>query len=809
MFKIASVIVDNTAKEVDREFDYLIPSQYAEIIKVGMRVIVPFGGTNKYIEGYILNFKKESDYPVQKLKSIQDIVDKEPFFSIDIIELAYFLREKYNCTLSEALKTIMPSGVSVKENIFIRLVENVEHPESRGYEQIIQALSANKYINLNQLNKMLGFKVSRAQIFKMDSLGIIEVKREMKQNTNVKTIEIYSIGDIEKCNNFIGNHSPRLRRQAEILENLIENRDNALTMNEMCEKYKCTRNVVKALEEKELLVKYNKELYRNPFSKQYSYDRVELTYDQENSIENIVENYKLGKNITLIHGVTGCGKTEIYLNLVEKFMVDEHGSIVLVPEIALTPQTVERFRGRFGDTVAVIHSKLSDGERFDQWRRIRNGEVKVVVGARSAVLAPVKNLKLIVIDEEHEYSYKSEVTPKYQTREVAEFRIKQNNGLLVLGSATPSVESYHKALNNEYNLVYISKRIGKRELPEVKIVDMKDEILNGNKSMFSRELYSEIKENLDKQQQTILFLNRRGYSTFVSCRACGYVCKCNHCDVSLTYHIMNNKLSCHYCGSEASVPSTCPKCGSKYIKYFGSGTEKIESEIKKYFPSSRILRMDMDTTRKKGEHERIYNEFKSHKADILIGTQMVTKGMDFPGVTLVGVISADTTLNLPDFRSSERTFQLLTQVSGRAGRGLNPGRVVVQTYDPDNYSITFSKKHDYISFFNQEISIRRALNNPPFTDILYILFISDNEEELIKKCMFVKEELKNIEKVNGIEALGPSPCHISKIKNSYRWHMIFKGDVEKYRGMISNILFDKLNNTNVSFSIDINPYNMF
>lgn len=807
MYKIAEIIIDNTAREVDRQFDYIIPLEYEELLKIGMRVVVPFGGGNKYIEGYILGIKSESDYPLEKLKSIQDVVDEDVFLSEEMISLAFFIKKKYSCTLSEAIKTVLPSGVNVKENIFIKLRDGASIDKLQSIKEIGELLSK-KYININQLKNYGISKFSRAQIFKLYKQGIIEVKREMKQGINIKVIEYYTPGDITKCKEFIESHPAKLKRQAEILKCIVECEDEDLTINSICEKFKCTRGVIKALYDKGLIIKRDKEIYRNPFSSEYTYDKLKLTLEQQQAVNTILNNFNNGKRITLVHGVTGCGKTEIYLHLVEKFIDRNYGAIILVPEIALTPQTVERFKGRFGETVAVIHSKLSDGERYDEWRKIKDGKVKVVVGARSAVLTPINNLKLIVIDEEHEYSYKSEVTPKYLTREVAEFRVKENKGLLILGSATPSIESYHKALNGEYGLVQIAKRIGTRKLPDVKIVDMKEEILNGNKTMFSKDLYKAIKDNLEKKEQTILFLNRRGYSTFVSCRSCGYVCKCNNCDVSLTYHIINNRLSCHYCGCESSVPVLCPKCGSKYIKYFGSGTEKIEHEIKRYFPAARILRMDMDTTRKKGEHEKIYNKFKSNSADILIGTQMITKGMDFPGVTLVGVISADTTLNLPDFRSSERTFQLLTQVSGRAGRGVSPGRVIIQTYDPEHYSIALSSQHDYTSFYNHEINIRKVLNNPPFTDILYILFSSEKEEELIKSCMNSRETIEKLLKGN-VEVLGPSPCHVSKIKNNYRWHMILKGDVVSYRDSINNALYNLLGSTAVSYGLDINPYNMF
>ena len=641
----------------------------------------------------------------------------------------------------------------------------------------------------------------------MENAGIIEIKKEMQQDTKAKTEFVYKPSDFEKCTEFIKNAGKREKNQAQVLKEII-NAGKEMTAKVLLGVCGCSDYTLKALLKKELLIKKEVELYRNPVSCNMHYDKFDLTQDQINAIDKILDGYKKGLNVSLIEGVTGCGKTEIYLNLVEKFISENKEAIVLVPEISLTPQTVERFKGRFGDVVAVFHSRLSKGERYDEWRRIQKGEVKVVVGARSAIFAPLKNLKLIIIDEEHEYSYKSETSPRYLTREVAEFLVNQNSGLLVMGSATPSIESYYEAENGRINLVHIGKRVDDRKLPAVKIIDMRDELKNGNKSMFSQDLYNAISENLEKKEQTLLFLNRRGFSTFVSCRSCGYVMKCKNCDVTLTYHANINKLKCHYCGNQIEVPTVCPKCGSKYIKYFGAGTEKIENEVKRLFNNARVLRMDMDTTRKKGDHEKIYNAFKEHKADILIGTQMISKGMDFKDVTLVGVIAADTSLNLPDFRSAERTFQLITQVSGRAGRGDLKGKVIVQTYEPDHYSIQLAKMQDYKAFYKKEIEIRKLLNNPPFTDILYILFTSDKEESIIETCNTVKFDLEKISKENNTEILGPVPCCLSKIKNTYRWHVIFKGNVREMVPSVDKILYKKCITHKVNYSIDINPYNM-
>ncbi|TDT61642.1 primosomal protein N' [Fonticella tunisiensis] len=807
MFKIASIIINNSAKEMDREFDYIIPDELEELIRSGMRVIVPFGSSNKYTEGYVMKIKQGTELTHYKLKKIIDVADKDVILTEELIELAYFIKNKYYCTMWDAIQTIVPAGISLKENIYIKLKAPLSIKIPDKYNEILSCIDDKKYVDISVIEKNFNKKLKRSIIFNMEREGIIELKRKMDQKVKEKTLDIYVPLEVEKCNEFIQNPPPRYRKQAEILKQIIDNKDEH-TITELCRKYKCTPGVIKGLEGKGLLVKIKKEIYREPVKDEHVYPKVELTLDQKKALTAIIEGYKNGINTFLLHGVTGCGKTEIYLNLVEKFLKHGYGAIVLVPEIALTPQTVERFKGRFGEVVAVLHSRLSNGERFDEWRKIKSGEVKVVVGARSAVFAPVNNLKLIIIDEEHEYSYKSEMTPKYHTREIAEFRIKQNQGLLILGSATPSFESYYNAKSGAYGLVEITRRVDNKNLPEVRIVDMREELKAGNRSIFSVELFDSIKENLNRGHQTILFLNRRGYSTFVSCRACGYVSKCPHCDVSLTYHSSNNKLICHYCGFESKMHQVCPNCESKYIKYFGTGTERIESEIKKYFPNARVLRMDMDTTRKKGEHERIYNEFKNNNADILVGTQMISKGMDFKNVTLVGILAADMILNLPDFRSSERTFQLITQVSGRAGRGDKAGRVIVQTYDPEHYSIIYASKHDYVNFYNREIQIRKMLNHPPFTDILYVLLTSPKEDELIKACMELKDEFRYLYGRKDIEILGPVPNHISKIKNNYRWHIIFKGEIHKYYEIINETASKKLAGTSINFSFDVNPYSM-
>lgn len=557
------------------------------------------------------------------------------------------------------------------------------------------------------------------------------------------------------------------------------------------------------LNESEVLVnRYNDRQYEE-------YKEKILNNFQQYALEKIINTEK---SISLIHGITGSGKTEIYMHLVSYMLKENKDCIILVPEIALTPQMVERFKGRFGKNITVFHSKLSDGEKFDEWLRVRKGEVKVAIGARSAIFLPFNNLGLIVIDEEHESTYKSDITPKYDTREIAYMKSQIQGCKVVLGSATPSIETYYKALNKEIELITINKRADGANLPDIKVIDMRQELLNNNRSIFSKELYSLMKESLSKKEQIILFINRRGYSTFVSCRQCGYVFKCDNCDISLTYHLKNNYLCCHYCGKKIKAPKICPKCGSKYVKYFGIGTEKIEKEIKKYFPSANVLRMDFDTTRSKDSYEIIYNKFKNEEADILIGTQMLAKGLDFKNVTLVGIIAADLSLNLPDYRACERTFQLITQVSGRAGRGKKTGKVIVQTYNPENYSIKFAANNNYSGFYNKEIKLRYSMMYPPYCDIFSIKMSSLYEDLLIKNIQNVGIHLKHFFKnSDNINILGPCPCVISKIKNNYRWQIILKGDIDiNLARKVKDIIYECIKNdfNVIKVNLDINPNNI-
>ena len=545
---------------------------------------------------------------------------------------------------------------------------------------------------------------------------------------------------------------------------------------------------------------------------------LELT-DEQQDIMNQINVEEFGEY--LIHGVTGSGKTEIYLQLIEKVINCGKTAIVLVPEISLTPQITDRFLARFGRIIAILHSKLSQGERYDEWKRIQKGEAKIVIGARSALFAPLQNIGIIIIDEEHDASYKSETTPKYDAREVAQKIAIANNAVLIYGSATPDVRTYYKATHNinkdnnleitcskdrNIKLLKLKNRISKNGLPDIKIVDLREELATGNKTVFSRLLYQEIKKNLENKEQIILFLNRRGYSTFVMCRDCGYVVKCDTCDVSMTYHVTKNKLLCHYCGKEKQNVMICPECGGNNIRYFGTGTQRIEADIHKYFPEASVIRMDVDTTTTKNAHEIILNKFKNEKIDILLGTQMITKGHDFENITLVGVLAADASINIGDYRANERTYQLLTQVAGRAGRGDKKGRAIIQTYMPDEFSIVTAQKQVYEDFYINEINVREKLNFPPFCDIIVAVIIGTDEKAVISDS----EQFYNIFK-DYFETYKPVPAPISKINDNYRWRILIKAKVtdeviERINFCLDN--FEIIKNKDNKLNFDINPNNM-
>jgi primosomal protein N' (replication factor Y) len=729
VIKYAGVIINNESSNVDKAFTYKIPEPMVDLVKLGLRVKVPFGRGNRIIDGFIIELFDNCEN-INNLKEISEICDDFTVIREQDIKLINIMREKYMCTYLDCIKLIMPTGIT------------------RGMK--------------HKMTKVVSIKNSLTE------------KYDKEPYRSIFTI--------------------------------VENNNCKYTKNEISKKFNISISSINTLVKHEFLDynikvvdRYNERIYDR-------YEEKKLNIDQYEAINKIMTDKN---NKFLIHGVTGSGKTEIYMKLVSMIIAEGKEAIMLVPEIALTPQMLERFKGRFGKNIAVFHSRLSDGERYDEWLRVKSGKVKVAVGARSALFLPFKNLGIIIIDEEHELSYKSDVTPKYNAIDVAIIKSEIEKCKLVLGSATPSIETYYKCKNGDIQLIEINNRADGAELPAVNIVDMREELLSNNRSMFSRELKESISTALERKEQIILFLNRRGHSTFVSCRKCGYVFKCDHCDIALTYHSDSKKLICHYCGDVRSLPSTCPQCKSHYVKYFGVGTEKIEGEVWKEFPNAKTLRMDYDTTRSKNSYENIYNIFKNGEADILIGTQMVAKGLDFKNVTLVGVIAADLSLNLPDYRANERTFQLINQVSGRAGRGSKKGKVIIQTYNPTSSSIIAASKNDYLGFYKEELQMRYLMDYPPFKKILLINLSSKYENLLIKNIQNVALLLKNmLQKNSNINILGPCPCSISKIKEMYRWQIIIKGDFDnKYACNIKKIVYDsiKTDYNNIRVSMDINP----
>jgi len=723
----AGIIINSSTAALDKAFTYAVPDKIMNEVKIGCRVMVPFGKGNRRTEGFVVSLPESAQGEV---KEIYGLCDETPLFTEQDLLLIEGMREKYLCTYIECIKVLIPSGITKgikmkKENLVFTGGALSGRYDKEPYRCIWSVVEANngKY-NKNRLSEEFGMSLS-------------------------------SVTSMIK-NGFL-------------------------------------------IQKEGVISRYSRREYD-------SYSKKELNRQQKAVVDRILESES---REFLIHGVTGSGKTEIYMHLVSEMIRCGKDSIILVPEISLTPQMVERFKGRFGGEISVFHSRLSQGERFDEWFRVREGKVRVAIGARSALFLPFSNLGMIIIDEEHEGSYKSDSDPKYHAREVAEMKSGLTGCKVVLGSATPAVETYYRAVQGEMELFTLKERADGAKMPEIRTVDMREELKRNNRSIFSQELISGIEECLSKKEQVILFLNRRGFSTFVSCRSCGYVYTCDSCDISLTYHHDSGMLTCHYCGKSRKLDKLCPSCGSKYIKYFGIGTERLESEARRQFPGARTLRMDFDTTRKKDSHESIYRKFKNHEADILIGTQMVAKGLDFKNVTLVGIIAADLSLNLPDFRSGERTFQLITQVSGRAGRGKKSGKVIVQTYNPDNSSITHAVNGDYEGFFRDEIEIRRHMEYPPFSDIMSINMSSVNEELLIKSIQNVGIILKNIAAgCDRIELLGPSPCMISKIKDSYRWQLILKGRIEpEFADYIRKTIYDLTKDVynSIRISMDINP----
>lgn len=722
---IVGVLVELSNKNIDKIFEYSVPLNLEDKIKIGIRVTVPFG--KMILEGFVLEIKsvKSTD---KELREINEIVDLDVVLNKELLELGKKIQEKTLATLISCYQVMLPKALKAKNGSIINI----------------------KFDTFYKLN-----------------------------NTNL---------DLEKLT----------KGQREIVE-LVKKRGKVIKK----ELSLISASSLKTLIKNNILIEEKKEHYRVNY-KENTLEKRKLTLEQEEVVNVVINN---PKDIYLLHGVTGSGKTEVYMEIIDYYLSLGKTSIVLVPEISLTPQMVSRFQQRFGDKIAAIHSALSDGEKYDEWRRICRKEAKIVIGARSAIFAPLDNIGVIIIDEEHSDSYKqSDPNPRYSAKDVAILRSNYHGCSVVFGSATPSLETMARAKKGVYKLLSLPNRVNGKKLPLVNIVNMNEEIKR-SQGDFSKILIDNINNCLEKKEQVILLLNRRGYSSFVSCKNCGYTFKCPNCDITLTYHKSSNTLRCHYCGYGEKVYNECPSCHEKSLSNLGVGTQKVEEELEKLFPNSKILRMDYDTTSKKGMHEEMIKAFKNQEYDILLGTQMVAKGLDFSNVTLVGVINADTSLNIPDFRSSENTFSLLSQVAGRSGRSEKEGSVVIQTYNPDHYAIELTKKHDYLTFFDKEMIIRKQLKYPPYFYLCNIKISGKNSDYILNEAMKIKRSLER--NLSNVIILGPSASSIFRINNIFRYNIIikYKNDNGLYE-ILEKIIEHYKTNTKVKIDVDFNPSQM-
>ena len=741
----ANIIVDISHENLDRSFQYIIPEEMEKKIYAGVMVKIPFGKGNRIITGYVIGITEKPAWEIAKMKKILDVEEKKVPVETELIHLAWFIRENYGATMNQALKTVIPVKQKTKavENRTILLAE-----EYAG--------------NQDKLSELMRLCERKHAVARLRLLREFLQKKELDYSYAVNTLKI-----------------------------------SAALVREM---------------EKQGVVRVDsKTVYRNPLRFLENYGNCdtlrkepELNEEQKRVIEDISSS---SRQVHLIHGITGSGKTRIYIELIRETIKNGKQAIVMIPEISLTYQTVKRFYDVFGDRVSIINSKLSAGERYDQFERAKKGEIDIMIGPRSAVFTPFSKIGIIIIDEEHENSYKSETVPRYHARETAIYRAGMCGAKVILGSATPSIDAYYRACTGEYVLHRLEKRAA-GHVAEVSVVDLREELAQGNKTIFSRRLNDLILDRLKKREQIMLFINRRGYAGFVSCRSCGEVIKCPHCDVSLTYHA-GGSLTCHYCGYSLPMPKKCPKCGSGYIAGFGTGTEKVEEMVKKYYPSARVLRMDTDTTSAKGGHEKIIRAFANHEADILIGTQMIVKGHDFPLVTLVGVIAADLSLYASDYRASERTFQLLTQAEGRAGRQRADGEAVVQTYNPENFSIISAAAQNYEQFYEKEIMYRTLMEYPPVVHMMAVLVTSKVEEECMVLCGKIKDIIDNQEE--NFSVIGPAQANISRIKDVYRKVIYVKHRDKNEIIHLKNRIEEKLKEENKTIKaeaqFDLNPMN--
>ncbi len=816
---------------VNKLFTYIVPDELKEDVQVGKRVIVPFG--KQEMTGIIVDITNQSGW--HKLKEIKDVLDPKPIISDEMLKLTKWVADYYLTSWGEVLKIALPSGTVVESKRIIKLVRKPDEETLSRIEksfpkraQILKfLLTENSEVSIKTLKNKFKFKNIYSLINSLESLGFIEIEKYLPEQKAKAKFEKYikisksHTDDLKKLTFEISQLERSSPKQAEVLVYLInkfKKGEIEISLSDVLKATGSSAQTIKKLSEKGLVEIFQKEVVRKF---EYEFEepdkKIELNEHQKKALAEIKKSIESGKFKTfLLYGVTGSGKTQVYIEAIKEVINLGKTAIVLVPEISLTPQIVNRFKKNFGEIVGVIHSKMSIGERYDSWRMIKEGIYKIVIGPRSAIFAPLEKIGLIVVDEEQESSYKQfDNPPRYNARDVAIMRANLNNAVVILGSATPSLESYYNAKIGKYHLLVLPERVDKAKMPKIEIVDMIKERKENNKTSISKLLNQKIKERIDRKEGIIIFQNRRGYSTYIECQDCGYVEMCDNCSVTLIFHMAQNHLRCHYCGFVKSVPDSCRRCGGIKLKLKGVGTQKVEDEISHIFPEAKVIRMDLDTTAGKKSYDKIMQKFANGEADILLGTQMVAKGLDFSRVTLVGVISADIPMLIPDFRSSERTFQLLTQVAGRSGRSEKEGEVIIQTFQPEHYIFDYIVNHKTLEFYERELKIRQDLNYPPFTRLILIEFKGENEKDVDSASNEFAKELKS--KIhNPIQILGPAPAAIPKIKRNYRYHIIMKipKQFDKSGKQVAQVIWQlkekfetRLNSKGVKLIIDVDPQN--
>ena len=796
---VAEIALHGATNAFDRLYSYAIPPEYT--LCVGCRVLVPFGKGNIKKQGMVFNiFEGETD----KLKSVITVIDREPVLNDEAIKMCEYMRDNVFCTYYDAVNAMLPTGITHKLIDFYSANSDFVSLQLLSLEEkeIFDYLSKNG--EKAESDIITKFSVTREMLSSLCEREALIKNSETKQKMNDATQKWVRLNpeaiDGVKL-------TPRQREVVDILRDI-----ETASVKELRYFTGVTVSVIENLIKKGVLVCFEKQVFRTPNKIKVIPQKNEiiLTDEQQSAFDGLLSKFQSEKaEVSLLYGVTGSGKTSVFLRLVDEISAKGRGVIVMVPEIALTPQMIDIFTNRYGNKIAVFHSALSQGQRMDEWKRIKNGDALIAIGTRSAIFAPFSDLGLIIIDEEQEHTYKSEKSPRFHTRDLAKFRTAYHKGLLCLASATPSIESYTLAKAEKYSLFTIKNRYGNAVLPTVETVDMKKEILSGNSSPISQRLYDALNETLENKKQAILLLNRRGHNTYISCPDCGYVATCPNCSISMTYHSANKRLMCHYCGHSISISEKCPECGKEHLKFMGIGTQKAQEELQTLFPNAKILRLDADSTVSRESYSTYLSAFARGEYDILLGTQMVAKGLDFPNVTLVGVLGADSAMYSEDFRSFERMFSLLTQVVGRAGRGDSFGRAIIQTVNPESNIIELAKNQDYDTFYSEEILTRKLLTFPPYCDICVVWAQSISREDAQNTIYGIfskiKEMLNDEYKDIKLIVLGPSPSAVAKVNNRYRYRMIIKCKNNKnFRNMLKKATDIKLVN-DVTVSVDMNP----